>query len=228
MLPASRKMNSIKEKQEKATKYCDRFSKVYDWISTDSYYRKPRIFAIEKLDLKPNQNILNIPCGTGQNFKYFQKYMDNTGRILGIDLSEGMLLKAKEKIQNNAWKNINVFCGDATKINEEWIDKNIEQNLRFDSVLCDLGLSGFPEWQKIIDNLISILKPDGKLVIMDWFIEKSSLRGEFIKWIGKGDVNRPIYQYMEKKVSNFELNNSFKKGEMFVAIGTKKNEASNV
>ena len=109
------------------------------------------------------------------------------------------LLKAKEKIQNNAWKNINVFCGDATKINEEWIDKNIEQNLRFDSVLCDLGLSGFPEWQKIIDNLISILKPDGKLVIMDWFIEKSSLRGEFIKWIGKGDVNRPIYQYMEKK-----------------------------
>ena len=57
---------------------------------------------------------------------------------------------------------------------------------------------------------------------MDWYIAKFSLRGEFIKWIGKGEVDRPLYQYMENKVSNFELNNSFKRGGMFVASGTKK------
>ena len=218
-------MNSI-EKQEKATKYYDRFSKVYDWISSDAYYKKPRKFAIEKLDLKLNQTILNIPCGTGQNFKYFQEYLKNTGQIIGIDLSEGMLSKAENKIKKNNWDNIEVFCADATKIDTNWVSENLKNELKFDSILCDLGLSGFPEWKNIIDNLISLLKTNGKLVIMDWYIEKPSLRGKFIKWIGKGEVNRPLYQYMESRVTNFDLENTFKNGEMFVAIGTKKGIAS--
>ena len=57
---------------------------------------------------------------------------------------------------------------------------------------------------------------------MDWYIEKLNLRGRFIKWIGKGEVNRPIWQYLENKVANFKVDNSFKKGEMFVASGNKK------
>ena len=218
-------MNITEEEQIKSKHYYDKFSKIYDWISFDSYYRKPRKFAIEKLNLKPNQTVLNIPCGTGQNFKYFEQYLKNTGQIIGIDLSEGMLTEAENKTKKNDWKNIKHFCADARKINHNWINKNVGQGLKFDSILCDLGLSGFPEWQNIIDNLISLLKPNGKLVIMDWYIEKSSLRGKFIKWIGKGEVNRPLHQYMESKVANFELTNTFKNGEMFVATGTKKKES---
>lgn len=209
-------------KQAKAIKFYDKFSKIYDWISSDYYYRIPRKFAIQKLVVKQNQTILNIPCGTGQNFKYFQEFLKQTGKIIGIDLSEGMLAQAKNKIRKHDWNNLQILCDDATKINRAWVNSNLEENLEFDSILCDLGLSGFPEWEQVIDNLISLLKPDGKLVVMDWYIEKPSLRGNFIKWIGKGEVNRPIYQYMEKRLSKFELNNSFKNGEMFVAIGTKR------
>ncbi len=203
-------------------KYYDKFSRVYDWVSPKRYYHKPREFAITEMNLNKGQTILNIPCGTGQNFEYFQKYMANTGRIVGIDLSEGMLLQATEKVKKNLWDNIELFKGDATQINSEWIDKEIERELKFDSILCDLGLSGFPKWEMIIDNLLSLLRPNGKLVIMDWFIEKRSIRGEFIKWIGKGEVNRPLWQYMENKVAHFTLDNSFKGGDMFVASGNKK------
>ena len=138
-------MESVEKRQKRATKYYDRFSKVYDWLSSDRYYKNPRTFAIKKLDLKPNQNILNIPCGTGQNFKYFQEHLKDTGKIIGIDLSRGMLSKANEKIQANEWNNLKVFCGNATKIDRDWVNRNIEQGLKFDSILCDLGLSGFPE-----------------------------------------------------------------------------------
>ena len=55
-----------------------------------------------------------------------------------------------------------------------------EKDLRFNAILCELGLSGFPEWQKIIENLVALLKPNGKLVIMDWYIDRPSLRGKFI------------------------------------------------
>lgn len=215
-------MNSIEEKQTQATKYYDKFAKVYDWISSKSYYRKPREFAIKELNLKPNQIVLNIPCGTGQNFEYYQKYLSNTGTIIGIDISQGMLEKAIEKVHKHNWKNIQTFKVDARNINEEWIKKEFKAEIKFESIFCDLGLSGFPEWERIIDNLIALLKPNGKIVIMDWYIDKSSLRGKFIKWIGKGEVNRPLYQYLETRVSNFQLNNSFKSGQMFVATGTKK------
>ncbi len=215
-------MTNIEEKLGKAIKYYDRFAKIYDWVSSKSYYSKPRDLAIKELNLDKNQNVLNIPCGTGQNFEFYQKYLFNTGSIIGIDLSQGMLEKAQEKIDKNNWKNIQLFTADATKIYTEWINANIKQGFKFDSILCDLGLSGFPEWESIIDNLISLLKPNGKIVIMDWYIDKPSLRGSFIKWIGKGEVNRPIFQYLENKVAGFKLNNSFKNGNMFVASGTKK------
>lgn len=217
-------MDNIEEKQKKAIRYYDHFAKIYDWVSSKSYYRKPRKFAINELKLEKNQVVLNIPCGTGQNFEYYQNYLSNTGTIIGIDLSEGMLEKAQEKIDENKWQNIKLFKSDATKINTEWINANIKIDLKFDSIFCDLGLSGFPEWEKIIDNLISLLKPNGKIVIMDWYIDKPSIRGSFIKWIGKGEVNRPLYQYLDKNVANFKLNNTFKNGQMFVAVGTKKDK----
>ena len=69
--------------------------------------------------------------------------------------------------------------------------------------------------------MISILKPKGRIVILDWFIEEPSLRGDFVKWIGKGEVNRPIYQYLKTKVVDFQLDDSFNFGGVFVASGTK-------
>ena len=215
-------METIQEKQDKAKKYYDRFSKVYDWISSKSYYRKPREFAIEQLNLGLNQTVLNIPCGTGQNFEYYQNILSNSGTVIGIDISKGMLEKAQEKIDENEWKNIQLFKADATKIDTEWVKIKLGPELKFDSIFCDLGLSGFPNWERVIDNLITLLKPNGKIVIMDWYINKPSFRGAFIKWIGKGEVNRPLYQYLENKVTDFKLDNSFKSGQMFVASGIKK------
>ena len=73
----------------------------------------------------------------------------------------------------------------------------------------------------MIDNLITILEPNGKIVIMDWYIEKLSLRGKFINWIGKGEVNKPIWQYLETRISDRHINHSFKSGDVFVASGRK-------
>ena len=209
-------------KQKDAISYYDHFSKVYDWLSPKWYYHKPRAYGVEQLSLKPGNTVLNLPVGTGQNFEYFQKYLEGTGLIIGIDLSEGMLEKAKEKKTLHNWKNIKILKGDAIEITPVWIKENIGESIQVDAIFCDLGLSGFPEWQKVIDNMLSILSPNGRLVIMDWHIPKSTLRGEFIKWIGKGEVDRPIYQYLENQVVNFKVDNTFNRGGVFVATGIKK------
>lgn len=208
-------------KQKEAVSYYDQFSKVYDWLSPRWYYHEARAYGIEQLALKPDNTVLNLPVGTGQNFEYFQKYLKGKGLIIGIDLSEGMLKKAKEKKTLHNWNNIKILKGDATQINPVWIKENIGKSIQVDAIFCDLGLSGFPDWKKVIDNMLSILSPNGRLVIMDWYIPKPTLRGEFIKWIGKGEVDRPIYQYLESQVVNFTLDNAFNRGGVFVATGIK-------
>lgn len=202
--------------------YYDRFSKFYDLASPRSYYHKPRKYAIKLMDIKKGNNILNIPCGTGQSISYIHKNLKNSGTIIGIDLSEGMLQKARQKSNNRKWKNVILYSGDARDVNQLWINKRLGHEVKFDSIICDLGLSGFQDWKSIIDNLLTMLKADGRLVIMDWYMEKLSLRGKFIKWIGKGEVQRPIWQYLESQCTDFHVKNTFKHGEMFVASGKKK------
>lgn len=210
------------EEQVKAIAYYDKISGIYNFIS-NWHYKTARKYAIEKLELKKGQTILNVPCGTGVNFKYFQGALENSGLIIGIDLSSGMLDHAKRTIKKNAWTNIDLVFENATNIDQNWIEEFSEQKgqIKIDAILCDLGLSGLPEWQKIIDNMISILRPNGKIVILDWYLEKSSPLSKFVKWIGKGEVDRPLWQYLKSNISDFEAEKFGISKGVFVASGTK-------
>lgn len=207
----------------KARSYYDRFSRVYDWLSPKSYYHKARQEAVDRLDLQEGQTVLNVPIGTGQNLEYFQHYLKGTGKIIGVDLSEGMLSKAFDKVQEQKYPNVVLHNSDVSVLNAAWIRQNIEVNSEqpMDAVLCDLGLSGFEDWRGVVDNLLDVLKPEGKFVVMDWLIEKPSLRGEFVKWIGGGEVDRPIPSYLETKLDGFVFDHSFNRGGIFVASGFK-------
>jgi ubiquinone/menaquinone biosynthesis C-methylase UbiE len=214
--------SSIEEGQKRAIQYYDSLAKIYDIIAGKWYYHKARNYAIQQLQLKEGEAVLNLPCGTGQNFEYFQRYLKNTGVVIGIDLSDGMMAQAKKKKAENNWTNVKILKGDATEITKDWIAENVFPPVHIDAVLCDLGLSGFPHWENTIDNMLSLLKPGGIMVIMDWYLPKPSLWGAFIKWIGKGEVNRPIYQYFKTKVAEYSVNTSFNRGGVFVATGVKQ------
>lgn len=211
------------DKQERATKYYNKFSRVYDIFSPKAYYHKARNYAVKELGLQPGQTVLNVPCGTGQNFEYFQEYLQDTGLILGVDISPGMLEKAETKVQHNDWKNIQLINQDVRKVDQKWLEELSKNELpvTIDAIICDLGLSGFPDWQQVIDKFLTLLRPGGKIVIMDWYMEKRTLRGAFVEWIGKGEVTRPIWQYLEPRVKDFSLDHSFNRGGVFVASGRK-------
>ena len=89
-----------------ASDYYDKFSRVYDWLSPKVYYHKARQAAIDSLDLEEGQTVLNVPIGTGQNLEYFQRYLNGTGHIIGVDISEGMLSKAFEKVGEKNYSNV--------------------------------------------------------------------------------------------------------------------------
>lgn len=71
-------------------------ARLYDWSAQLYYligfrewaYRKE---AIRALRLVPGATVVEIGCGTGLNFSLLRKEVGETGRIIGVDLTDEML-----------------------------------------------------------------------------------------------------------------------------------------
>ena len=86
----------------------------YD-ITANLYYligfreAKYRKMAISALYLKPGDTAIEIGCGTGLNFQYTLQSIGKTGQLVGIDLTDAMLEKAKSRVEKNGWENDHLF-----------------------------------------------------------------------------------------------------------------------
>ncbi len=201
--------------QKRVTKYYNRFSKVYNLISSKIYYHIPRDYSVRQLRLSKDDIVLNVPCGTGVNFDYFESYLKGSGRIFAVDLSEGMLAKAEKMVLKKGYTNIEVIKENVLSLNCDWMNSLLNDS-KFDAILCDLGLSGFPNWKAVIQNFYSMLKVGGRLVIMDFYIEKNTFRSKYLRFFGKGKTNRKISKFVSDNFVNVSTNHSFKNGDMFV------------
>lgn len=206
-------------------KWYDIFSNFYD-NSLEKLYFSSRQRAIELLDLQDNQTVIDIACGTGANFKNI-KESNNKVTLYGTDYSSGMLKKGQDSIEKNSWKNTYLFQADARTLTLSSIEKYTNKKLSFDRVICVLGLSVIPEWEIVVDNLIGLLNENGKIVIVDVFAEKRNLNTWLVEKVAKADLNRKIWQTLERKTDNFHqeylpVKESKVGGKLFVAVGTKR------
>jgi ubiquinone/menaquinone biosynthesis C-methylase UbiE len=64
-----------------------------DWLFFVPPYFRRR--AAQRLGLNPGDRVLEIGCGTGRNLPYLREAVGPEGRIYGVDLSAGMLAKAR-------------------------------------------------------------------------------------------------------------------------------------
>jgi ubiquinone/menaquinone biosynthesis C-methylase UbiE len=74
----------------------DRISSIYDWlILSERPYRER---ALQMLAAQPGERFLEIGCGTGQTLLELAAAVGETGHVLGIDLSPGMLKQSQKKL----------------------------------------------------------------------------------------------------------------------------------
>ena len=205
-------------------KWYDIFSNVYD-TSLEKLYSESRKRAVELLDLQNGQTIIDIACGTGANFKHIKATQIELD-IYGTDFSDGMLKKGQITINKNNWNDITLFQSDARELTSNFIKNQLKKELHFDRVICFLGLSVIPDWEQVLDKMLDLLKEDGKIVIVDVFAEKRDFNTWLVEKIAKADLNRPIWQTLERKTQNFEyeylpVKESKVGGKIFVATGIK-------
>jgi ubiquinone/menaquinone biosynthesis C-methylase UbiE len=53
--------------------------------------------------------VLDVGCGTGLNFAGVEEAIGPRGRLIGIDLSSDMLVRAHERVQRHGWQNVTLL-----------------------------------------------------------------------------------------------------------------------
>ena len=135
----------------------------YDQIMNIASFGKYKGFikkAIADLEIKPNENILDIGCGTGRNIMLMNNYISGGSSLTGMDISENMERQFLEKFKNNP--NI--------KFVNQRIDQPFELGQQFDRVFISFVIHGFPHEVRsnVISNAYNHLKLGGTFSILDF------------------------------------------------------------
>jgi ubiquinone/menaquinone biosynthesis C-methylase UbiE len=156
---SNKKILDARVKQEQIGSVYDKIAPIYDiWGKlTES---KARNRAIALAEIEDGQSILEVAVGTGLAFYEIVNRNPN-GKNIGIDLSKGMLKKAKKRVSQLPEANYSLNIGSAFKlsIDDESID-TLVNNYMFDLIL-------FEDMDKILLEFKRVLKKDGKLVLVN-------------------------------------------------------------
>ena len=122
----------------------------WDW-----HYRR---IAVDRLQLDPGDQVLDIGCGTGIDIPLLYHRVGSEGRVVGIDISKGMICRARKRISRNPSVSIPLVQGNALYLPFE--------SKSFDAVFCDYLISTVHA-VKAIKEAFRVAKPGASMVFAD-------------------------------------------------------------
>jgi demethylmenaquinone methyltransferase / 2-methoxy-6-polyprenyl-1,4-benzoquinol methylase len=194
----------------KKQQIADMFNQIafrYDFLNRflsggiDKYWRKK---AIRELAPFHPDSILDVATGTGDVAILMAKYLQPK-KIIGIDISYGMLEIGKKKLAKlRLQEMIELKSGDSESIDFE--------DDSFDAVTVAFGVRNFEHLQKGLWEIGRVLKPGGKLVILEFSKPRKKgfkkLYQAYLQRIAPSlgkliSKNRDAYRYLNDSVSAF-------------------------
>jgi phosphatidylethanolamine/phosphatidyl-N-methylethanolamine N-methyltransferase len=143
--------------QKQTTNFYNRFSFFYPLVD---YFLKPqKRVLVSEINQLAHGHLLEIGVGNGTHLKFYNKH-----QIIGIDISSTMLKHAKKQ------KNEGI----------ELMEMNGEQLLfedqKFDYVVISHVIAVTENPEKLLNETFRVLKPDGKLFILNHFTPNNWLK----------------------------------------------------
>lgn len=129
----------------------DRVVKLFTY-GADLYWKKKLLAKVP-----PSKKILDLACGTGiVSFKLARSYPK--AQIIGVDVTEEYLRKAKAKMACNVSLPVHFICARAEQV---WL------RCSFDCILSSYIPKYVPA-ETLLTNITPFLKPGGRLVLHDF------------------------------------------------------------
>lgn len=148
--------SELKQLYRKRADRYDLSANLYHLIGFNEH--KYRRMAIDALRLKRGATVVEIGCGTGLNFSLLEKAIGPEGRIIGVDLTDSMLRKARGRVERQGWPNVELIEVDA---GEYRFPENV------DGIISTLALTLIPSYDNIIKNGAEALIEGGRFVVLD-------------------------------------------------------------
>ncbi|MEM3820156.1 MAG: class I SAM-dependent methyltransferase [Candidatus Micrarchaeaceae archaeon] len=176
------------------------YDKVYN-ILTFGLGRVWRRKMLKKLGASRSATVLDLATGTGETAIAIAKHYKNY-KVIGLDFNAKMLKIAKEK--SRGLKNVRYIEGDAEKY------KGF--GTKFDYVTSTFSLGEFEDLRSVIGNIFDMLKPGGKVLLMDLNAHRSTFIRRLINTyyyfrimpISQSEIKNEIERYVHS--SYFEVN----------------------
>jgi arsenite methyltransferase len=121
----------------------------------DDYTRRRALQLVELAQLEPGQTVLDLATGTGIAAIAAARAIGPRGKVVGVDLSPGMLDQARRKLGGTDLRNV------------EFIEADMEQvdfdTASFDAILCSSAMMWMSNIPATLTSCHRWLKPNGTL-----------------------------------------------------------------
>lgn len=156
MSQADRTRERLIETYRKKARHYDVTSRLYP--APGYPQRAQRLRVVQSLGLCPGDTVVDIACGTGLNFRMVEEAIGPSGRIVGVDLTDAMLDRARERVDANRWGNVSLVQADAAAF---------DFPAEVDAILSTYALTQVPESGKVIAHGAAALSAGGRWVVLD-------------------------------------------------------------
>ncbi|GAA0116090.1 class I SAM-dependent methyltransferase [Clostridium senegalense] len=132
----------------------DRVSSVFD----DNGPRFFKYFGEELVkfaDIKYGEKVLDVASGKGASLFLSAKKVGESGEVIGIDISKGMVDETNLEIKHKGIENAQLIVMDAENLDFE--------SEYFNHVLCGFGVFFFPNYEIAFKEIMRVLKSGGKV-----------------------------------------------------------------
>ncbi|MEE8370634.1 MAG: methyltransferase domain-containing protein [Sphingomonadales bacterium] len=214
--------------QDQVATLYDRMSGAYDiWSALTESRARRRALALA--DIRDGQNLLEVAVGTGAAFAEIVA-RNPGGRNLGIDISEGMLAKAKLRLRKKRLTNFELRHCSAFEIPVPGDS--------FDTVFNAYMFDLLPaeDWPLVLAEFHRVLKPGGQLVLYGMTIGEKPGSGlyQFLSGVSPKLMGgcRSVMMAAPVKAAGFDLRSRDYCQQMLfpteVILATKPREAASI
>jgi arsenite methyltransferase len=130
-------------------------------------------------ELRPGERAVDVGCGAGMDSLIAGKMVGPEGRVIGVDMTPLMLEKARAAAEEGELGNVEFHQSYAEElpVPDGWADVVISNGV----------LNLMPDKAAVLEEMVRVLKPDGRLQIGDILVQKAvpeSAKRKIDLWTG--------------------------------------------
>ncbi|AXV04925.1 Methyltransferase type 11 [Euzebya pacifica] len=128
----------------------DRLAAPYDWIGGRRLQRD----LIDALDLRAGDTVVDLGTGSGWNLVSLARAVGPTGRVVGYDISAGMLERAHERVREEGLANVELRRSDSREV-------DVPSDTA--AVISAFSMEMVPDHDDVIARLVDQLHPGTRI-----------------------------------------------------------------